>query len=98
MTSPRGSCWMTSKTGDDAGRYRRATNRRLCRSELLSQLVSRSAQRSSGTLLGDLAVEHNRPAIHENIFNPRRVTERILVRSNVLNRRGVEERNISHHS
>src|ERR1035441_7099706 len=75
-----------------------ATNRPLFASELLSQLVARPAQGPSGTLLRDLAVEHNRPAIDENIFNAPRVTKRIFVSGKVLNRRGVKERNISHHS
>src|ERR1022692_3544367 len=70
---------------------------RYVRLGLVNRLISRPAQGSSGTLLGDLAVEHNRPAINENIFNSHRVPKRILVGGNILYRRGVKDRNIRHH-
>src|ERR1035441_414274 len=70
---------------------------RYVRLGLVNRLISRPAQGSSGTLLGDLAVEHTRPAINENIFNSHRVPKRILVGGNILNRRGVKDRNIRHH-
>ena len=62
---------------------------------LANRLVARPAQGSSGTLLGDLAVKHNRPAINENIFNSHRIPKRILVSGNILNRRRVKDRNIN---
>src|SRR5262249_37841482 len=64
---------------------------------LMNRLVAWPPQCSSGTLLGDLAVKHNRPAINEHISDSHRVAKRILVSSNILNRRRVKDRNIRHH-
>src|SRR5205823_8674645 len=61
-------------------------------------LVTWTTQCSARPFISDLAIDHYRLAIYENVFHADRIAQRIIVGRNILDRCWVEDRNIRKHS
>src|SRR5579863_8197041 len=63
-----------------------------------SAAVSAATQWPARTLVGDLAIKNHGAAVYKYVFDPGGIVQRVIECRHILNRRGIEQNHVSHHT